>query len=462
MPCLCWSNSAVLTDAALCRSPFHRVATRVRTVPHFAHHQTSRVRATANRVHPGAVYPDERTEMADAAEKKRYILFSKEDGRPDSEKPCAFFSSAAGCRNGAKCKFMHGPVALPPAPAAKKEHTKAPAPVMAPVAAPESRKEAKKEKKEKRREPAPQAPQSSSVPASNVVSQESFSALSANDKLVRELQQQLKAQQAIMETQMKMLQQQMAQPVQPPVVTQHVQIKPETAAKKDNKRKQNAAETAPAVPNKSPKIVAPAQPVVQNGFGALVQNLTQQRATPQAKKQPAQQVQQVQQPQVSARAANTYQSNTQDTESSGDDDNEFLFGAVNHVLNSGLSGSNTSTPYKADPPVPLPATSPFVTTDSAVKALHTSGSKHALHGSAKKNIFATKAPSVPSLPAAPAVAAVARTRAPVVPFDPSEADLTVLPWTQLVGVTVAHPRFQANYNFQEDSTWVKAKPYGPW
>ena len=40
--------------------------------------------------------------------KKRYVLFSKDDGRSDSEKPCAFFASPAGCKNGNNCKFLHG------------------------------------------------------------------------------------------------------------------------------------------------------------------------------------------------------------------------------------------------------------------------------------------------------------------------------------------------------------------
>ena len=40
--------------------------------------------------------------------KKRYVLFSKDDGRSDAEKPCAFFASPAGCKNGSNCKFLHG------------------------------------------------------------------------------------------------------------------------------------------------------------------------------------------------------------------------------------------------------------------------------------------------------------------------------------------------------------------
>jgi hypothetical protein len=43
-----------------------------------------------------------------AEKKRKYLLFTKSDGRPDAQKPCAFFISAAGCRNGANCQFSHG------------------------------------------------------------------------------------------------------------------------------------------------------------------------------------------------------------------------------------------------------------------------------------------------------------------------------------------------------------------
>jgi hypothetical protein len=41
--------------------------------------------------------------------KRKYKLFNSNDERPSGEKPCAFFLSAAGCKNGTGCKFMHGP-----------------------------------------------------------------------------------------------------------------------------------------------------------------------------------------------------------------------------------------------------------------------------------------------------------------------------------------------------------------
>lgn len=46
--------------------------------------------------------------MTDKDKKRKYLLFKKDDGRPDHLKPCAFFASPEGCRNGSNCKFMHG------------------------------------------------------------------------------------------------------------------------------------------------------------------------------------------------------------------------------------------------------------------------------------------------------------------------------------------------------------------
>lgn len=39
--------------------------------------------------------------------KRKYLLFKKDDGRPDYLKPCAFFASDVGCRSANNCKFLH-------------------------------------------------------------------------------------------------------------------------------------------------------------------------------------------------------------------------------------------------------------------------------------------------------------------------------------------------------------------
>jgi hypothetical protein len=403
--------------------------------------------------------------MAETGEKKRYILFSKEDGRPDSEKPCAFFASAAGCRNGAKCKFMHGAAPAAPAPAPAKKHEKVAAPAPAPV---EEVKRVKKERARKEggdrethvqpepvRVPVPTPVQPKAAPVQHKpVAVAAPPAVSEAEKTIKALQKQLEDQQKALDAQMKMLQQQqqiqmMQQQVQAAAPMAQVRVEP----KKENKRKQAEA-TPVAMPNKSPKTVAPAQPVAtNNGFGSLVQSITQ-RAVPVS----------VPVVPVSARVNNTYVNNTAhaDSDNSGDEDSDFLFGAVNHVLNTGLVNSNNTTPYKqAEAParVPLNPNSPFVNTTEVTKALQTSGSKHALQGSAKKNIFAAKSPAAP---ANTSVTAPIAPRAPAAVFDPASADFSTLPWARLVTATHANARFPINYSFPEDSAWVKAKPYGAW
>ena len=389
--------------------------------------------------------------MAEVDNKKRYILFSKEDGRPDSEKPCAFFASAAGCRNGAKCKFLHG---VPEVKATKRAES-----VNAVREDEPKEKKAKKEKKEKKPEPiqapapvpvyrqpativapAP-APKVAAAPKAIPVPQ-----INANDKIVQDLQRQLLEQQKLLEAQMKMLQQQQQAAVVPvaaptPVAAAKVE------ARKENKRKQSTvvAPAAAPMPNKSPKTTS--------STGVTLHQVYQpQQAAPQTS--------------LSARASATFANNvshesSDDETDSGDDENDFLFGAVNHVLSTGLQSSNNTTPHKQEA---LPATSLFVSNHEAVKALHTSNSNHALHGSAKKNIFA--APKTPTHSAATAstpAAAPAPVRTPVVPFDPSAVNLDSLAWQQLVVATQGHQRFAVNYGYPEnDPAWVQAKPYGAW
>lgn len=165
---------------------------------------------------------------------------------------------------------------------------------------------------------------------------------------------------------------------------------------------------------------------------------------------------------LSSRASNTFANNVApaaEEDSADDDDNDFLFGAVNHVLNTGMQSSNSNTPHKQADTV-NGAQTPFVSNTEAVQALQTSGSKHALQGSAKKNIFAA---SKTQAKADAAPAAPQTSRPQPVPFNPASLQLSALPWDQLVVATQAHPRFANHYTFVEfDSTWVQAKPYGTW
>jgi hypothetical protein len=184
-----------------------------------------------------------------------------------------------------------------------------------------------------------------------------------------------------------------------------------------------------------------------------------------------------------------------------DDDNDLLFGAVNHVLNAGVQ---PTTPYKqpekfyapvqavqarpAQAPVDVKAkvqfqaqaqaqdsdsdatnaldtmpemssSNPFASSEETMRALQTSGSKHALHGPVRGNIFASpkgtgqaKAP-----PAGPATLPVpSQTKAP---FNPQAVPWAQLPWGQLVAATQAHPKFSACYTFTEDYSWVRSRTF---
>lgn len=281
-----------------------------------------------------------------------------------------------------------------------------------------------------------------------------------DNKLVRELQQKLLEQEKAFAAQMQLMQQ-LAQQAAAAQAAAPVQAAAVPEPRKENKRKSIPASTAAPLSNKSPKTAAVVnnntvptyqQQVAQQstGFGHMLQSIGQQRAMP---------VKPVAAPVaapvvLSSRANNTYANNVAD-DSADDDDTDFLFGAVNHVLNTGMQNSNNNTPHKVPE---TNAQTPFVSNTEAVQALQTSGSKHALQGSAKKNIFATSKTQAKAEPAAPQAP-----RANPAPFNPASVQLASLPWEQLVAATRANTRFNNHYTFAEfDSTWVKAKPYGAW
>ena len=98
---------------------------------------------------------------------KKYTLYSAtgSDGGP---KPCAFFASPDGCRNGDKCKFFHGNVPSQTTPAAKipesdssvsseSDEEMAPPPPPPPVV---EKKQPQKKKKEKPKDKSPKRPAS--------------------------------------------------------------------------------------------------------------------------------------------------------------------------------------------------------------------------------------------------------------------------------------------------------------
>jgi len=354
--------------------------------------------------------------MNAADNKKRYILFAKDDGRADSEKPCAFFASAAGCRNGANCKFSHdaNPVVL--------THTSS---KIENGASSKLEKKEKKEKKEKRKD-------TSMTPSINVTS-------GVSDLKVLELERKLMEQQKILEAQIALNQQYSA----------NARVENPTGSdSREKKRKHKTVPQPTAVGNE----VVPNKSFKTNMNTAPVHN---------------------------------YESGGCDDDNDEEDDNDLIFGAVNRVINS--EGLHPLTPYNPPPEKPPTSTqasiaaapsianSLFVGSEDTLRALQSSGSKHALYGansnsaSKKKNMFAA-APTakVGQISASnPITSAVAVPPAPPlrsgtaakIPFNPSGVDFASLPWQSLVALTHAHSRYMREYkSLNEDHTWVRARP----
>ncbi|KAJ1431632.1 hypothetical protein B484DRAFT_360816 [Ochromonadaceae sp. CCMP2298] len=441
-----------------------------------------------------------------AVDKKRYVLYSKEDGRPDAEKPCAFFASAAGCRNAANCRFSHTASFSSNGGAAAqvKPEREAAAPTTSSAAL--KPKKEKREKKEKKEERPPQAApvqqyqppvqqykaapvqQYKAAPVQQQQQQQYQPPAQQyqppvqqyqppvqqyqppvqqyqppvqqyqppvqqyqppNDRVVLELQQQLLEQQKLLQEQILLNQARISQPAPAAVA-------PSTGSdQKDKKRKQKQENNSA---NKTSKVAEPSNAgytPFQHAAGGFSAGF-------------------------SAMAG----SSSADEE---DDDNDLLFGAVNHVLNAGVQ---PITPYKqpenfysapavqARPPVDakvqfqdsdsdapalhtmpeMSSSNPFASSEETMRALQTSGSKHALHGPVRGNIFASPKGQKAAPPAGPAqtlpVPAASKT-----PFNPSAVQWQALPWGQLVAATQAHPKFAACYSFSEDSSWVRPRPF---
>lgn len=107
------------------------------------------------------------------------------------------------------------------------------------------------------------------------------------------------------------------------------------------------------------------------------------------------------------------------------------------------------------------ATNPFINSQDALKALQSSGSTHALYNVSKKNIFATPKAST-SNTSTNNTSIINDVKIPRNIFNPALVNFHELPWMKLVEQTKLNFRYPNNYTYVEDSSWVKAKIYGPW
>jgi len=112
---------------------------------------------------------------------------------------------------------------------------------------------------------------------------------------------------------------------------------------------------------------------------------------------------------------------------------------------------------------------PFINSQDALKALQSSGSTHALYGISKKNIFATPKissnhTSLTTNSSSHNINATSNDMKiqPINIFNPSLVNFHQLDWIKLVEQTKTNFRYQHNYTYSDDSSWVKPKTYGTW
>jgi len=111
------------------------------------------------------------------------------------------------------------------------------------------------------------------------------------------------------------------------------------------------------------------------------------------------------------------------------------------------------------------ATNPFINSHDALKALQSSGSTHALYNVSKKNIFATPKTLSNTSTNNTMINNSSINNDVKIPkniFNPALVNFHELPWMKLVEQTKLNFRYPSNYTYVEDSSWVKAKIYGPW
>lgn len=444
--------------------------------------------------------------MTEDTKKKKYKLFNASDDRPNSLKPCAFFFSAAGCRNANNCTFSHSAsqeqtAAPAPTPAPIKTYIPTMAPVSAPVSAPEPAPANKTDKKTR----------SEKKVASVAASADPVASTSAVAAL-EQMQQ--------MQAKMEELRKQIAQahavsaPVLVPVpagvtVVEEKQNKKrggdaprDTRASKQQRQQPLLASSVPIPasnflsPDKLPVAVAsPSETLLPANFSASAAPTASvpvigrdSTVVAQAKsKAPAK------------TPAKTPRTKMREEKAKEDDeDSAFLFGAVNTVLKvgtpnqmptptpvdkatgfsqsphthlmrstidfnnlpttivtgaasqnkaGGASGAQVDKPKKFSNVLLMSSSAdfPFVEATEVMQMLGTSGTDHATKGSA-----GGKSKKSDDARAATILRRIETT------------NLLTLPWGSHVAKTHAHPKFQSDYSWSLDDLWVRARPYGEW
>jgi hypothetical protein len=375
--------------------------------------------------------------------KRKYVLYSADDGRPDSLKQCAFFSSPAGCKNGSTCKFMHGEAI---------GFTKEPVESRA-INSLGSSKQHRLENGSSAASNRPKADIPHSV-ANNTVRQEKEHNVAAS---TREQHKRDHAELGLAKS---------STTGAPPGLRD--------TGTKPNPTTQQPMKTPPAsngnaslanIEQQMIKKLQEQQLMYEQRLAKLAEQLTSNTGS-------------------STMAAVVPQSTSalvpgRPNESDDDNDTDFLFKAVNVALDATKKDTQHSPSDKPQQQqqqqrgaVPVDAidrstwgnngdTSPvaslFVGRANVSKALQTSNSKHAVDGSSKKRIFANQKIEQQEKKLVVDSVDLCETE-----FDPKKINFESLSWQTLVDKSQSHFRFGKEYGFVTDERWVQPKPFGDW
>lgn len=415
------------------------------------------------------------------SKKRKYVLFKADDGRPDHLKPCAFFISAEGCKNGANCRFLHEKTAAGGSShvVETKLETKA-----TKVSAIEESGKDKKDKKRAKRAEAESVPQKVSTKAENVVPTES--------EEIRLLREQVLMQQRVLEQNMAAIAKLSAKSDSTSTTTsngnQQVPTKVTKPIAKEVKKEKisNKAVLPVASPQKPIVVARPPQPVVVAPVPRAAATKPLATHVNVAKTRYDEEEDDESDEDDSMNVDDDQEENEEESEDvnmdvdESEDDEQFLFDAVNHVIKS---GANQTTPAAAEKTAPVaqpkngkampvvaaaaskPAQQPKGNEDDLfVNPTTASSNAHAtpVKITKKKDIFASKgsvtATTAAVLSSSQPAATADTPRAPVKLFNPAEIDFPDLAWDDLVDLTMSDSRYNTDYTFQTDYSWVKARP----
>lgn len=388
--------------------------------------------------------------MADKDKKRKYLLFSSNDGRPSNLKPCAFFISPEGCKNGEKCKFSHSLNVIQDAQAAVATQAAAaapaPAPVQVPAGAAKTKSEpAKPSKADNKRKHVEETPEP--------VRQSEQNSGSSNKKVKIEqkselelLKEQVRKQQEIFEQKLAALATQPPAQSVVPQATGPMQASQPTPSKPKPKTK--ATPTKVAAPVATPSVASTM--ATSSSFHSQATFSFPISAPPPGLGSP---------PALSQQFPSKL-ADVQHAEDSSDDE-KFLFGAVNHVLQNPQQGPSPQrfvTPHAPKSPA-RPALSSTARDGNGQESRREKNANGAAVFSDSASLLSTENPFLsPEQAAARDDSETPSGSADKLTFDISRADMAAVDWEKLVLTTASHKRYATDYVFDKGPLWVQARP----